>query len=255
MSSEAFIFNNKNIDQVIEGFRTLRVDGRDSYTKTITTAIVNHRNKYLYRDYDLNVIDVTFELTANDQYESEARLANLKGLLREADVEFSFLDSQYYWVGTVTSFSLDDPSQWQDLVGTISITTMTPFKYRPVRELTSRRVGNNQQVVMTDPQMTFEAFPKHLSITMGDTAQVPSVWNYTKPETQFIEFSQAVPAGAQIEIDFDDLTVLVNGDANAEGMGWITLDSDFGNMRFQRGAQIEVVGSETFTLNYQVEVL
>ena len=92
MSSEALIFNNQNIDQMVEGFRTLSVEGRDNFSNKVNNVKIYPRNKGINLDYDVNDIVVTFELTAPNQYESEQRLANLKRLLVGFEKEFSFLD-------------------------------------------------------------------------------------------------------------------------------------------------------------------
>lgn len=251
MSSEALIFNNQNIDQMVEGFRTLSVEGRDNFSNKVNNVKINHRNKGINLDYDVNEIVVTFELTASDQYESEQRLTNLKSRLVGFEKEFSFLDSQYYWEGTVTEFNITNPSNYHALLGTITITSQTPFRYTRDREVSGKIINGVNTVKISDSQLTSVAKPRLVHMTNGNaTNKIKLVSG-----SQELEFSQAVPAGAKIVIDFEELTVTVNGDANPQSGGWITLHSDFGTFELKKGVNVTASGVAELTIKYRVEVL
>lgn len=251
MSSEALIFNKQNIDQMVEGFRTLSVEGRDNFSNKVNNVKINHRNKGVNLDYDSNDIVVTFELTSPNQYESEQRLANLKSLLVGFEKEFSFLDSQYYWEGTVTGFNITNPANYLNLIGTITITTQTPFRYTRDREVSGKIINGVNTVKISDSQMTSVAKPRLVRMTNGNTTNKIKLVS----GSQELEFSQAVPANAVVIIDFDKLTVTVNGDTNPQSGGWITLHSDFGTFELKKGVNVTASGVAELTLKYRVEVL
>lgn len=251
MSSEALIFNNQNIDQMVEGFRTLSVDGRDNFANNVNNIKINHRNKGINLDYDGNDIVVTFSLTSSNQYESEQRLAHLKSLLVGFEKEFSFLDSQYYWEGTVTEFNITNPANYLNLIGTITINTQTPFRYTRDREVSGEVINGVNRVKISDPQLTSVAKPRLVQMTNGNASNKIKLVS----GSQELEFSQALPAGAVIVIDFEELTVTVNGNTNPQSGGWITLHSDFGTFELKKGVDVTARGVAKLTIKYRVEVL
>ena len=104
-------FNGIIFEEEIPGYRTVRVEGRDSYQNTIYNYSTRINPGSRFQDFheESRDITVTFSMHAYNPYDLRRRIDTLKGFLRdpnnkEAHIIFND-EPDVYYVGTVSSFS------------------------------------------------------------------------------------------------------------------------------------------------------
>lgn len=254
LPTEALTFNDRQLDIEIEGFRTLVVTGRDDISTNIELFEGVDRDTFRHAKTVAGEIEVKFQLISDTYYDQQQQLVMLKRYLYGNDVSFSFADEDYNRRGTVSSFKINNTGSLS-LTGTIGIKQTNPWKYLAPRIHKGIDKDGAKIIHMLDPEMIYHALPKKIVLRNGSSAQKIRIVNKTTPSTQEMMFSQAVPANALVIIDFDKLEITVNGDTNPQSGGWITLQSEFGTMKFEQGAILSVGGVADFELTYEIEVL
>ena len=131
LPSEALRINGKYIEELVKGYKTLNVKGRelllsdiDEYSTGGADGTSMRRRKYPAR-----VITVTFQLIAETNEEYRRAFEKLNAVLNVEDAQLIFDDERdRYYIGTPSSYEDIDPGR-NAVVGKFSIKCFDPFKY------------------------------------------------------------------------------------------------------------------------------
>lgn len=103
--------NGNYLEDVVHGYRTLSVEGRNSNSTDITELTIGNSNgsRYRYKRDESKDITVSFALAGADKQALHKQSELLQKTLNTAESKFIFFDEQnVYWIGTVSDFSEDE---------------------------------------------------------------------------------------------------------------------------------------------------
>lgn len=131
LPDEAIKFNGVWLDEVIPGYRTLQVSGRESMASEITDTDVDSRdgNIYQYTRYLPRTITVVFQLLARDSQDFRDSFNRLNALLSPEQAKIIFADEpDKYFVGTKVDIH-SIPAGRNSITGEIEFYCADPIKY------------------------------------------------------------------------------------------------------------------------------
>lgn len=134
---EAMRFNGAYIEDLISGYRTLSIEGREAGSCEIieTDRTREHGSIYRGKRYGPRNLRVHFRLEAPDAAEFEKRVTALNGILDAEQAELIFHDEQnVYYTGTKTGLYGIRPGALT-VTGSIEIHCTDPFKRRTTDEI------------------------------------------------------------------------------------------------------------------------
>ena len=242
-ATEAFEWNGVSLDNELPGYRTLRVDQRHDVETTTESILINHRNRFKYKNYSMMNLTVLFVIEADNNFELNERITVLKNTLRGDDVPFKIADDGYVRNGTVTNFTIDEQSSVIQVTGSFVVKTMDAFKRTEPQENTT---GN-----IYDPELIVDGKVNQLSFT-NTTANTKPLVTIGENNLQFIN---PLPVNANVVIDFDNLRVYVNDNENLENLGWIDIKTPLSSVRVKNGTTFGVTNATNIKLTYTAEVL
>lgn len=242
LPSEALNWNGEYLDNVLEGFHTLNVKGREGFSRAINAPEMSgDGNRYLDSRLEAKTIVVNFQLLSNNSTELQKRFDTLKNKLYADQCKFYFADeTNYYYVGTVSKLENSNEGQL-NIVGTIEITCSDPFKHGKPVTVTNRTIS--------DSDIIFPIVPNRLKF-------VPSVnanrFKVTTNNGMKIQVNRGIEKGKTVVIDFKKLTVK-NGTANA--LIDLDLTSNLGDFKIKNGTAFTVESAGSLTIEYEVTQL
>lgn len=148
LPAEAMSFNGSYIENLITGYRTLNVEGRESGICEVieTSRAREHGSIYRGKRYPAKNLRVRFKLEAPDAATFESRFTALNGILDAEQAELIFRDEVgVYYIGTKTGISGVKPGQIAT-TGVIEFRCTDPFKYgteEKTRSLTAETITVN----------------------------------------------------------------------------------------------------------------
>ena len=131
LPSEALKLNGEYIENLIPGYRTLNVMGREAMSKELETVETGVRDgaKRKYRRYPGRYITVTYQLIAKTNKAFRDAFNALGGVLDVEDAEMIFADEpDKYFTGTPTELGEIEPGK-NAVIGEIVFFCEDPFKY------------------------------------------------------------------------------------------------------------------------------
>ena len=134
LPSEALMINGEYIENLIDGYRTLSVSGREALSPEIDTFSVGIRNGSTFKSkkYPARTITVYFQLVANTPEQFREYFNTLAGILDVENAELIFRDEEdKYFIGT-PSFIDKVESGRNAVTGSFEILCTDPFKYSVV---------------------------------------------------------------------------------------------------------------------------
>lgn len=234
LPSESLIINGVPMEELVQGFRTLSVSGRELRGRNINAVDRQGQDGSLFLDSRLEprVLTVRYRLKAKDSDTFRYLFNQLNVILQQEQLSIRFLDEpDYSFIGTLQSAG-DVPSGRNTVVSELSFYCADPYKYsEPVKLSGSNSVG-----------ITFETFypnlPKEITVTPNNDTSTLTINNGDK-QIQLVEGSFL--ASQPVSITFgDDITVTnENGDMTDK----IALHSDLENFFVQKGDTVELVES------------
>lgn len=146
LPSEALSINGKYIENEIPGYRTLKVEGRESLESEISSIQVGSRNGEYYqgkRDVTRE-ITVTYQMLSKSVEEFRTRFNKLCGMLDFEQAQLIFYDEQdKYYTGTKST--VDEPEGGKlNVVSSFTIFCADPYKYALVE---SKAINNGQNTI------------------------------------------------------------------------------------------------------------
>lgn len=143
LPSEALSINGTYIENEIAGYRTLKVEGRESLASEITSSQVGSMNGEYYQEKrDVSrEITVTYQLLSSSPAEFREKYNKLCGLLDFEQAQLIFADEQdKYYVGTKSDMEVPEGGRL-NVVSSFTIFCADPYKYA-VAESSAQNSGS-----------------------------------------------------------------------------------------------------------------
>lgn len=239
LNPQAMLFNGEYIENLVEGYQTLKVKGRETlgYTTSQNNS-VEGRDGGITLDMRLKprTLTVTYKLQSDTDTGLQVAYRDLISALNtdKKDVEISFLDDKnIFYFGKVVDFGA--VADWKnDIVSTFTIHCDDGYKYGNLQTLT----GNPINFTTTS---SFRNRPDLIRLTIGtDTKKVTLKNTITGKQ---IVLNGNYPAGKVIEIDVKNTTVQTNTGFNLFGDVDYTLSS-FSDFTFRGGESLTVTPTD-----------
>lgn len=219
LSSVALSLNGQTLDRVIEGYRTLKVSGRETLSQEIQPEEVPTGTLVLNNRLPAREITVTYNLKANDGTTLQQRFKKLRKHLT-GDLIISFRDEpKTYYLGLLSEMEAP-PDHTNDKVGTFVLYCPDPYKFGPVQT--------------TGGEVTIDTFyptpPEQIKVSVTNTTNKLEVTdgNYTITATGTFNGGN----DAIFRFDREAMTLTVAGE---EATYMVDLNSDFENFRLTQG--------------------
>lgn len=131
LSSESFTYDGVYFENVIEGYKTLKVTGRESFQKEINSEVIGQADGefYNYSRVAKRDITITFQLKANTPNDLINKFTQLNKLLKKDNAKLIFADEddKYFNATFVQMENVTEGTLM--LTGTMLFTCLDPYKY------------------------------------------------------------------------------------------------------------------------------
>lgn len=131
LPSEAMFVNGEALEDLVEGYRTLGVSGRELLESEIESLRRGRSNgeKFKYKRNPSRVIEVSYLLIAKSNDHFRQAFNELSRILNQEEMTLLFNDEKdKYFVGSLAGIG-DVPKGTNSVVGTFQIYCSDPFKY------------------------------------------------------------------------------------------------------------------------------
>lgn len=238
LPGEALFINGQAIENLIDGYRTLYVKGRESMSAEINLAEQGRANgsAFNYKRYPERTLTIGFQIIAKTNEEYRKKFNALGGILNVEQAQLIFNDElDKYFTGTPGEISEIEGGS-NKVVGEFNIVCADPFKYSCTEYKT--------EVVLTTPKKilyngTVPAYPSRIYATNTDA----DLWFLSLSiDNNLLTFSKNGSAGEKVG-NMSDYTQTSDG-------GWTvntattagTLDEYMieGKIRYQSSNQTDV---------------
>ena len=135
-------FNDVLLDQAVDGYMTINVEGRGLLGRVLTTVDVPGKDGIMVTGAKLNPrgIRVYFLMEADDSATFMLQLNSLHDLLKsDGDVRFQFGDEEYYRFGQLSEVE-NPPYDRTRGIGVFTLFCQDPYKYRDTTALTGTSI-------------------------------------------------------------------------------------------------------------------
>ena len=251
LPSEAITFNGHNLDSELVGYQTLNVEGRSSFTRSVSTATgLFDGNLFLSSRVEAGKISVKYMIAANTNSDLNILNDNLNDYLQGNEVAFKFADEPNYTrYGTVTANNLDNAGRLST-TGVFEITMSDPYKYGATKTLKGASSIN-----VSDKELKF---PQGLdTITLTNKADTPKI--VLTVDNYKLTLSGSFEADSVYTIDFKRKTVTeLIPSTNVKRSVNSTIDinnSDLFEARIKNGTKVASTQSNSLSLSYRVKAL
>lgn len=160
LPSEALQINGTYLEEIVEGYRTLYVSGRELLEQELTTTELTWRHGSLYRSrrYPERVITVGYQLIAEDNEAFREAFIALAGALNVENAELIFADEQdKFFIGTPSGVGDIEPGR-NAVTGEFEITCADPFKYS-IEEYEAEPTADSGKTFVIDYNGTAPSYP------------------------------------------------------------------------------------------------
>lgn len=160
LPSEALKINGEYIENLISGYRTLTVEGREALSREIEAFEVGIRDGSEMKGarYPARIIRVTYQLLCASNEDFRAAYNKLGGILSVKNAELIFEDEpDKYFIGTPTLIGDVLPGR-NSVVGEFEIVCLDPFKYSVMEYEAIADLGDSS--VFIDYAGTYKSYPK-----------------------------------------------------------------------------------------------
>lgn len=159
LPSEALQINGEYIENLIPGYRTLNVSGREALSKELDCFETGVRDgsKIKHRRYPARTITVTYKLTSATNEDFRDAYNKLGGILNCENAELIFNDEpDKFFTGTPMTIGEVEPGR-NAVIGEIEFLCVDPFKYSVVEYEAEPTLDENS--VLIDYNGTYKSFP------------------------------------------------------------------------------------------------
>ena len=243
---DAVCINGHWLDDEINCFKTLNVEGRESFKRSINAQeMVGDGNLYLSSRIPSKTLKVNFYWHTNTIEEYNRDVKKLKVILYQQQIKIRFLDEQdYFYIGTVEELNFEENGLTTK--GSLTINCSDPFKYSDEKQIDTY----NNQFTISDADLIYPTKPKRITIIPNTDGSNVEITNKTTGKKLMANIGYS--KGKKIEVDFLDLDFLVD---HVSHLIDIDLASNFDDFLIENGDQIEVNVNGSKTLEYEVKQL
>lgn len=159
LPSEALKLNGEYIENLIEGYRTLHVSGREALSPEIESYETGVRDgsKLQSKRYPARTIVVTYQLVAESSEAFREAFNKLGGILNVKDAELIFNDEQdKFYTGTPSAIGEIEPGR-NAVVGEFELYCADPFKYSVIEY--EAEPGLDDSSILIDYNGTYKSYP------------------------------------------------------------------------------------------------
>lgn len=159
LPAEALQINGVYIENVITGYRTLTVEGREALSAEISSIDTDLRDGSAMKGkrYPARTIRVTYQIKAASDADYRDAYNKLASILNVTDARLIFNDEQdKFFTGTPSEIGAVQPGK-NAVVGTFDILCLDPFKYSVAEYEATAERGENSVVI--DYGGTYKSFP------------------------------------------------------------------------------------------------
>lgn len=160
LPSEALMLNGEYIENLVAGYRTLSVSGREALSPDLETyeTGASDGERLKKRRFPARTIIVKYQLIADSDEAFRAAYNTLGGILNVTDAELIFNDEQdKFFIGTPSAIGEVEAGK-NVVVGEIEFLCTDPFKYSVVEYEAEADIAESS--VLIDYGGTYKAFPK-----------------------------------------------------------------------------------------------
>lgn len=159
LPSEAVMINGEYIENQIEGYRTLTVEGREALSPEISFFETGIRDGSTMKGkrYPARTIRITYQLIAKTNEEFRAAYNKLGQILDVVDAELIFNDEQDKFFKGTPAFVGEVPPGKNAVIGEFEILCLDPFKYSVAEYEAEPDLDSNSIII--DYGGTYKSFP------------------------------------------------------------------------------------------------
>lgn len=244
LPSEALFINGQAVEDVVEGYRTLTVEGRElhAYELNTTRRTSGDGSIYLGETYPPRTLTIQYELKATDNQDYRMKFEKLNRLLSGGEKELRFNDDyNYSFTGALSDVS-EVPAGKNTVIGTFSFFCSDPFKYADLQVVE----GKSPKIIYDD---TFPIKPDYINVTF---LQDVDDFTLTSGDKKIKIFPFSFLMNDTLPIDFIDNSI---DEGYYEVMEYLNLDSDFEDFYIQSGVPIELNRDATLEIGYRRKAL
>lgn len=161
LPSEALKINGSYIENVITGYRTLSVSGREALSPELNTYETGSRDgsRLKSKRYPARTITVKYQLKADSSKDFRDKYNQLAEILNVEDAELIFNDeTDKYFTGTPSEIGEVEPGS-NFVTGEFQILCTDPFKYSVEEHEVSPSSDSGFNVFTIDYQGTYKSYP------------------------------------------------------------------------------------------------
>ena len=169
LPAEAMSFNGVYLENEIDGYRTLSVQGRELASSSINDIEINSKDgtHYKSRRYDPRIITVKYQLITKSNSEFRKAFNKMNSIFAVEQAQIIFNDEpDKFFIGT-TQGNHEIEGGSNSVIGEIEIYCADPFKYS-VKEKTVTATLDDGYTFSIDYQGTRKAYPKVTAVMNGD---------------------------------------------------------------------------------------
>lgn len=250
LPSEALQINGEYIEDLISGYRTLNVRGREAWSPDVVTYAVGDSDgaKIQSRRIPERIITVTYQLAAASNEEFREAFNKLGGILNVKDAMLIFNDEQdKYFIGTPCTVGEVEPGR-NAVVGEFEILCADPFKYSVVEY--SADANEDEDIVALNYGGTYPARPilqahfhNEEDVEDGETENTPTGGGDSGYIAFFTEDEAIVQLGDPDEVDGETVGTKSQTLVNQT----FTKETSYGSAVKKQWAANTVTGIQAFT--------
>ena len=161
LPSEALKINGSYIENIIAGYRTLSVSGREALSPELNTYETGTRDgsRLKSKRYPARIITVTYQLKADSSKDFRSKYNKLAEILNVEDAELIFRDeTDKYFTGTPSEIGEVEPGS-NFVTGEFQILCTDPFKYSVNETEISPESNSGFNVFTIDYKGTYKSYP------------------------------------------------------------------------------------------------
>lgn len=245
-SADALNYDGHWLDDEIAEFKTLTVSGRDDFSRSINMAELSSDGaQYLSSRFTDKKLEVKFFLNCESGGQYESAVSKIKRILYPPEKKIKFNDEQnYYYIGTVDSFVLDNPLY--STTGKISFTVSNPYKLSEIKKIE----GTGTTITIYDNELQYPNLPSTLKFI--PTAGGANISINNAKQHKSISAKVAYSSGNEIVFDLKKLEFYIN---KVSHLMDIDLSSNIGDFYIADGDTITTNITGKYELDYEVKRL
>lgn len=229
------------LDQVIDGFTTLNVEGRGLFAKTSVVHRVDGRHGGLVQQgpYPTRYIKISFLLKAKNSKSFLSKLDQIKAILvKNEHTVIEFGDENGYRVGVLNSIE-HPPVDYHQGIGALIFACANPYLMGPLK------TGNS----VTSYYPDYPVYVESIKMTMSQSTSKVILKNESTGKK--IILNGTIPSGANIDINLK--RILINGENKTSLLDYVL--SDYQQFEVFHGDTLSVSPTTALTIEYREQKL